>query len=71
MFRTSTQLLSYQVYLFIYDFKRDKYHSKHQTIYPLIFVKYKRVTYKMVYVAMKSFHIYYLLTEFAFRTVRY
>ena len=25
-FSTSTQLLSSEVYLFIYDFKRDKYH---------------------------------------------
>ena len=28
IFSTSTQLLSSEVYLFIYDFKRDKYHRK-------------------------------------------
>ena len=41
IFSTSTQLLSSQVYLFIYDFKRDKYHTKRWTVNLLIFTKYK------------------------------
>ena len=39
---TSTELLSSEVYLFIYDFKRDKYQRKRLTVYLLIFTKYKR-----------------------------
>ena len=42
IFSTSMQLLYSEVYLFIYDFKRDKYHKKRWIVYLLIFTKYKR-----------------------------